>query len=64
LYLTLKRQYELAAIEERRDVPLLSVLDRAVEPAFRYSPRRKILTLFGLFLGFTTGAAVAIWRRM
>lgn len=62
IYLTLRRQYELAKIEERRDVPVLRVLDAAAIPAFRISPRRKFMTSWGLLAGATLGAALVLAR--
>ena len=62
IYLTLRRQYELAKIEERRDVPVLRVLDAAAIPAFRISPRRKFMTAWGLLAGATLGAALVLTR--
>lgn len=62
IYLTLRRQYEIAKIEERRDVPVLRVLDAAAIPAFRISPRRKFMTAWGLLAGATLGAALVLTR--
>ena len=63
VYLTLRRQYELAKIEERRDVPVINVLDAAVVPSFRISPRRAIMGILGLVIGGTLGIASALVRR-
>ena len=63
VYLTLKRQYELAKIEERRDVPVINVLDAAVVPSFRISPRRATMGLLGLVIGGTLGAISALLRK-
>jgi uncharacterized protein involved in exopolysaccharide biosynthesis len=57
IYLTLKRQHELSKIEERRDVPVLNVLDSAAVPTIRSSPRRGLIVAFGLFFGFALGVA-------
>jgi uncharacterized protein involved in exopolysaccharide biosynthesis len=63
VYLTLRRQYELAKIEERRDVPVINVLDSAVVPSFRISPRRAIMGILGLVIGGTLGAISALLRK-
>ncbi len=62
IFLTLTRQYELAKVEEQRDVPVLNVLDAAAEPAFRVAPRRTTMTAFGLLLGTALAAAWVIAR--
>ena len=60
VYLTLKRQYELAKIEEHRDVPLLNVLDPAAVPASRAFPHRIRMILLGLTCGFAMGVLTAL----
>jgi uncharacterized protein involved in exopolysaccharide biosynthesis len=62
VYVTLVRQYETARVDERRDVPVISVLDPAVPPAFRSSPRRTLITVVGLLLGMALGAAWTLAR--
>ena len=61
--LTLTRQYEIARVEEQKDVPVISVIDPAVPPAFRSSPRRGLLTALGLLLGCACGAAWVLVRE-
>lgn len=56
--LALTRQYELARVDERRDVPVLNVLDAATPPAFASGPRRGLLVAGGLAAGL---ALVAAW---
>jgi uncharacterized protein involved in exopolysaccharide biosynthesis len=63
IYLTLRRQYELAKIEERRDVPVINVLDAAVVPSFRISPRRAIMGILGFVIGGTLGVIGALIRK-
>jgi len=60
--IALTRQYEIARVDENRDVPVLNVLDPAVPPAFRASPRRGAMTACGLLFGLAVGL-VAAWPR-
>ena len=61
--LTLTRQYEIARVEEQKNVPVINVIDPAVPPAFRSSPRRGVLVALGLLLGLACGAAWVLLRR-
>ena len=61
--LTLTRQYEIARVEEQRNVPVINVLDPAVPPAFRSAPRRSVLAALGLLLGLACGAAWVLSRE-
>lgn len=58
VYLTLSREYEMAKVEENRDVPVLATLDVATPPVLRSWPRRAILAGIGFFLG---GGVVLVW---
>lgn len=51
IYLTLRREYELAKVEEHKDVSQFAILDRATPPAEKSWPRRSILAVVGLILG-------------
>lgn len=54
LYIELKKQYELAKIEEIKNIPIINVMDPARPAARRESPKRFniVLTFFSLsFLG-------------
>ena len=64
--IALSRQYEIARVDENRDVPVLNVMDPAVVPAFRSSPKRAPMALAGLLLGAAVAAAVSTeqWRRI
>ncbi len=60
LYGTLVVEYELARIEEAKNMPTIQVLDRAIAPEMRLSrnTKRKVMTagvvclIFGVFLAF------------
>lgn len=60
--IALTRQYEIARVEENRDVPVLNVIDPAVPPASASAPRKALLAAGGLLLGLAAGIALA-WRR-
>jgi uncharacterized protein involved in exopolysaccharide biosynthesis len=60
VYLTLKREYETARIEEVNDTPVITVVDAAAPPRYRSKPKRKLLVLVGLILGGVAGGAWAI----
>jgi uncharacterized protein involved in exopolysaccharide biosynthesis len=50
LYVELKKQYELAKIEEIKNVPIINVLDEARPAAKKELPRRSTIVLTTLFL--------------
>jgi uncharacterized protein involved in exopolysaccharide biosynthesis len=60
----LARQYEIARVEEGRDVPVLNVLDPAVPPPFRSAPRRAPFAAGGLLLGVAAGLVLGRVRRV
>lgn len=59
-YLTLKRQYEEARVEEVNDTPVLTVVDSAIPAARPSRPRRTLSVLLGLLLGTGLGVAGAL----
>jgi uncharacterized protein involved in exopolysaccharide biosynthesis len=56
VYLTLRREYETARIEEVNDIPIITVVDAAVAPVEKSSPKRALLVVIALVLGGTVGA--------
>jgi uncharacterized protein involved in exopolysaccharide biosynthesis len=60
VYLTLKREYETARIEEVNDTPVITVIDPAVAPQVRSRPRRTVMVLFGFVLGAIVGVFGAL----
>ncbi len=60
LYLTLRREYETARIEEVNDTPIITVVDSAVPPRSRSSPKTVVVTTLGLILGAVVGVFAAI----
>ena len=51
LYVTLRREYETARIEEVNDIPVITVIDPAVAPQRRSWPKRLLLTVLAAILG-------------
>jgi uncharacterized protein involved in exopolysaccharide biosynthesis len=62
LYTTLAQAYEQAKIEEVRDTPVITVIERPEVPA-RPDSRKSILrAAIGLFLGLLVGVTIALLR--
>jgi uncharacterized protein involved in exopolysaccharide biosynthesis len=59
VYQTLRREYEIARIEEVNDTPVLTVVDPAVAPATPSSPRRVRMAFVAGVLGLLLGIALA-----
>lgn len=60
VYTTLTRAYEEARIAEAKDIPTLTVIDRAEPPARRSQPRPWLIVLIGLVGGALLGIGGAI----
>jgi uncharacterized protein involved in exopolysaccharide biosynthesis len=63
LYELLTQQYELARIEEAKDVPSVSVIDYPGVPEKKSFPPRLLLTLFLTTLAFSIVAAAILLRH-
>ena len=63
VYLTLRRQHELAKIEERRDTPSVVVLDPAAVPTLRAAPRRVLTVVGSVLIVFMLSVSLIIGRR-
>ncbi|WP_235935273.1 GumC family protein [Undibacterium crateris] len=59
LYELLSKQYEVARLDEAKDIPLIQVLDKAVEPELKDKPKRSIITLAFAFLGLLLALVLA-----
>lgn len=59
IYLQLVKQYEMAKIDEAKDLPVLDVIDSPMLPVKKTGPRRTILVLLGAFAGTFLGLAFA-----
>lgn len=60
LYLTLRKEYEMAKLEEHKDMPAVDVLDAPEEPLFKTSPQKRKIVTFFTFIGLVAGAILAI----
>ncbi len=61
-YELLTQQYELARIEEARDVPAVSIIDSPAIPEKKYFPPRLLLAALLTFLSFAARAALILVR--
>ncbi|MEE8431057.1 MAG: Wzz/FepE/Etk N-terminal domain-containing protein [Candidatus Desulfatibia sp.] len=52
-------QYELAKIEEAKDVNTIQVLDRAVAPDKKSKPKRRLIVMLATFMAFFTAVFTA-----
>ena len=64
---TLTKQYELAKVEEVKEIPTVKVLDPADYPEKKASPHRLYIALFGLILSLVVGCiwvlGSAVWEE-
>lgn len=56
LYLSLKREYETARIQEVNDTPVITVIDAATPPVKKSKPKRALLVALALILGSMLGS--------
>lgn len=63
LYVTLRREYEEARIDEVNDTPVITVIDTASVPQRRSSPRRTLWAILGMVLGVIGGILYALARE-
>lgn len=57
VYETLTKQYELAKVQEAKEIPTVKVLDPPLVPERKTSPKRLQIMILGLALGFLAGMA-------
>src|SRR6266581_1863268 len=58
LYELLAKQYELAKIDEARDATIIQVMDEAIEPDRKSSPKRSLIVAL---TGFVAGFFAVLW---
>ena len=59
LYEMLSKQYEVARLDEAKDIPLIQVLDKAVEPERKFKPQRALITIAAAFFGLILALVAA-----
>jgi uncharacterized protein involved in exopolysaccharide biosynthesis len=66
IYETLTRQYELAKVEEVKEIPLIKVLDEPQVPERKSSPYRAMIVLIGVLISALAGivwiTAIELWN--
>lgn len=51
VYQVLTQQYEIAKVQEAKEIPVVRVVDKGEVPPRKWGPHRAILTLLGAFVG-------------
>jgi len=64
VYLTLVKQKEMSLIDVVKQSNVISVLDEAVRPEKKVSPKRAQIVVISLFMGFVLGIVIIISRNM
>jgi tyrosine-protein kinase Etk/Wzc len=59
----LARQFELAKLDEAKEGALIQVVDPAIVPDYKSSPKRALLTIVAIAAGFFIGVFVALFRE-
>jgi uncharacterized protein involved in exopolysaccharide biosynthesis len=66
IYETLNRQYELAKVEEAKEIPPIKMLDEPQVPERKSSPHRLLIVLLGVlasaFAGIVWIAICKLWE--
>jgi len=60
VYLTLRREYETARIDEANDTPVLTVIDHPIPPARKSKPKRVLWVIVGTALGAVVSVTWAL----
>ena len=63
LYITLKREFEMAQIEEVEESDILHILDSPEIPLSRSKPKRSLMVILGGSLGLGMGTVLAFGRN-
>ncbi len=62
LYESLTKQYEVAKVEEAKEIPTVRVLDEPTWPERHTSPPRLFIIFCGALVGFAAGIAIVLGR--
>jgi len=60
----LARQYEVAKLDEAKQGALIQVIDAAVAPDIRSSPKRSRIVIFSTAIGFFLGIIIALFQAI
>lgn len=63
VYTMLRKEYESVKLEESKEIPPFSIVDKAEKPLAKSKPRTKLNALIGLVLGLFSGAFVAFFQE-
>ena len=63
VYITLQQQYELARINEAKELPSVIILDEGIPAAEKNKPNRKLIVFVSLVLGSFIGSVTSIMVR-
>lgn len=63
VYLTLSQQYELATIQEKKELPVIQVLDIARPPTLKSGPARAKTTILGLLMGILISSVMVVVQQ-
>lgn len=64
LFDLLLKLYDSARLDEAKEAAIIQTVEPALEPDRRSSPKRKLLALCGLCLGFLLGCAIALLGQL
>tara|TARA_B110000467_G_scaffold55832_1_gene51178 strand:+ start:3200 stop:4189 length:990 start_codon:yes stop_codon:yes gene_type:complete len=64
IFITLQQQYELARIEEVKEMPSVVILDRGFPSIYKNSPNRKLIVVLSAFIGGFFGIFYILIRRL
>jgi uncharacterized protein involved in exopolysaccharide biosynthesis len=67
LFDMLMKQYDAARMDESKDAAIIQVVEPAVEPDRKSSPKRAIILVLSVFMGFFTGCILALilwWKEL
>jgi len=60
VYLTLCQQYELASIQEKKEIPVIQILDSAQPPSVKSGPSRAKTAIIGFLFGAIAALAFLV----
>jgi tyrosine-protein kinase Etk/Wzc len=59
VYLGVRRELETSRLDEVNDVPVITVVDSAITPTYRQWPKRTVMAVASVFVGFFLGVLIA-----